>query len=201
MSERRPPTRRRKASHGSPAPAARGVVKVAADFADEYPDGERASTEAYATLVRTGAALTQEIERCMAATFGVPQTVLNSLAVIDGEGGPLTPSEISERTLVSSGSMTGTLDQLEYRGWVRRTPNPDDRRSVLVEITDVGKAVADQFLPGIRKIELAVLAGLTADELDTLLELLGKVLAGAATVASAEPIVLEGRRTRPQRLR
>jgi len=176
-------------------------VKVSADFAGEYPDGDPAKAEAYATLVRTGASLTQEIERCMVASFGVPQTVLNSLAVIDGAGAPLTPREISERTLVSSGTMTGTLDQLEYRGWVRRTPNPDDRRSVFVEITDEGKTVADQLLPGIRKIELGVLAGLTPGELSTLVELLGKVLDGAATVASAEPIVLEGRRTRPPRLR
>ena len=201
MSERRPPTRQRKAGHGSPSPAALGVVRVGADFADEYPDGVPANAEACATLVRTGASLAQEIDRCMVATFGVPQTVLNSLAVIDGAGVPLTPSEISERTLVSSGTMTGTLDQLEYRGWVRRTPNPDDRRSVLVEITDEGKAVTDQLLPGIRKIEVAVLARLTPGDVGTLVELLGKVLDGAATVASAEPIVLEGRRTRPPRLR
>jgi DNA-binding MarR family transcriptional regulator len=178
-----------------------GVVKVDADFTDEYPEGDPSSTEACATLVRTGAALTLEIGRCMTTTFGVTQAVLNALAVIDGAGVPLTPSEISERTLVSSGTMTGTLDQLEYRGWVRRTPNPDDRRSVLVDITDAGKAVTDQMLPGIRKIEKAVFAGLTATEIGTLVKLLAKVLDSAAAVAAAEPIVLEGRRTRPQRLR
>jgi DNA-binding MarR family transcriptional regulator len=171
-------------------------VKVGADFTDEYPDGDAAKAEVCATLVRTGTSLTQEIERCMNATFGVPQTLLNSLAVIDGADGPLTPSEIGERTLVSSGTVTGTLDQLEYRGWVRRSPNPDDRRSVFVEITDEGRAVADQLLPGIRKIEQAALAGLSAAELNTLMKLLAKVLEGAARTAAAEPIVLNGRRVR-----
>ena len=61
-----------------------------------------------------------------------PPKLLNSLAVTDGADGPLTPSEIGERTLVSSGTVIGTLDQLEYRGWVWRAPNPDDRRSVSV---------------------------------------------------------------------
>ena len=201
MSEARRPTRLRKAGSHSPSPAALGVVKVGADFTDEYPDGDPAKAEVCATLVRTGTSLAQEIERSMLATFGVPQTLLNSLAVIDGADGPLTPSEIGERTLVSSGTVTGTLDQLEYRGWVRRLPNPDDRRSVLVEITDEGRLITDQLLPGIRKLEQAVLAGLTASELNTLMKLLGKVLDGAATTASAEPVGLDGRRVRPPRPR
>jgi DNA-binding MarR family transcriptional regulator len=176
-------------------------VKVGADFTDEYPDGDPARAEVLATLVRTGSSITQEIERSMIATFGVPQTLLNSLAVIDGADGPLTPSEIGERTLVSSGTVTGTLDQLEYRGWVRRSPNPDDRRSVLVEITDEGRLIADQLLPGIRKLEYAMLSGLTTNELNTLVKLLGKVLGGAAATAASEPVVLDGRRVRPPRRR
>ena len=58
MSELRRPTRPRKASPNSPSPAALGVVKVGPDFADEYPDGDPAAAEVYATLnaaiVRTG---------------------------------------------------------------------------------------------------------------------------------------------------
>ena len=196
MSEARRPTRLRKASQTSPSPAALGVVKVGADFSDEFPDGDPAKAEVLATVVRTGTSLMQAIERSMLATFGVPQTLLNSLAVIDGADGPLTPSEIGERTLVSSGTVTGTLDQLEYRGWVRRLPNPGDRRSVLVEITDEGRRITDQLLPGIRKLEQAMLAGLTTNELNTLMKLLAKVLDGAATMAAAEPVVLDGRRVR-----
>ncbi len=200
MSEPRRPTRSRKV--GPPtSPAALGVVQVDDDFTQEFPDGDPRVTEVHSTLVRTGNALVAEIGRCMDATFAVPQTLLNSLAVIDGAGEPLTPSQIGERMLVSSATMTGVIDQLEYRGWVRRLPNPDDRRSVLVEITDAGKAVTDQMLPGIRKIERATLAALTPADLRTLLALLGKVLDGAAVVAAAEPISLEGRRKRPKRLR
>ena len=39
--------------------------------------------------------------------------------------------------LVASATMTATLDLLERRGWIRRIPNPGDRRSVLIEITPV----------------------------------------------------------------
>lgn len=198
MSEPRRPTRPRRASTISLSPAALGVVKVGADFADEYPDGDPAKAEAMATLVRSGSSILHEIERCTSATFGVSHTLLNSLAVVDGAERPLTPSEIGERTFVSSGTVTGTLDQLEYRGWVRRIPNPDDRRSVLVEITEEGRLAADQFLPGIRALEQAIFGGLTQRELQTLMNLLGKVIEGIATVASAEPTPLEGRRVRPR---
>lgn len=176
-------------------------MKVDASFAQEYPDGDQSATEAVATLIRTGEAMNAEVERAMLVSFGVPQNVLNSLAVIDGAETPLTPSQISERTLTSSATMTGTLDALEDHGWARRVPNPDDRRSVLIEITDEGQAVADRFLPGIRTIEQAVLTELTGAERATLLDLLAKVLRGAAKSAAAEPLPLEGRRNRPTRAR
>lgn len=200
MSEFRRPRSVRKAGIGSPSPAALGVVKVGPDFADEFPDGDPTAAEAYATLLRCGQAMDAEIERTMLATFGAPQNVLNSLAVIEGAHAALTPSEISERTYLSSATMTATLDALEYNGWVRRVPNPEDRRSVLVEITAEGHAVADRLLPGIRQVEQAVLAELSSAERATLLRLLGKVLKGAAAVSAAEPITLDGRRNTPARL-
>lgn len=134
----------------------------------------------------------------MLASVGAGQPLLNSLAVIEGAGHPLTPSEISERTLTSSATMTSTIDALERRGWVRRVSNPDDRRSVLVEITDEGQAVTDRFLPGIRKLDVAIFAGLSSTERTTLLKLLAKVLHQLAIVASEPPIPLDGRRNRPQ---
>ena len=174
-------------------------MTVGADFVDEFPDGDPAAAEAYATIIRCGEALSAEIERTMLASFGAPQNVLNSLAVIEGAPAPLTPSEISESTYLSSATMTATLDALEHNGWVRRIPNPQDRRSVLVEITADGLAIADRFLPGIRRVEQAVLTHLTPAERTDLLDLLAKVLKGAAEVAAADPIPLEGRRNRPSR--
>ena len=187
----------RKAGIGSPSPAALGVVKVGPNFSDEFPDGDPVAAETFATILRCGQAVSAELERTMLASFGAPQNVLNSLAVIEGAQSALTPSEISECTFLSSATMTNTLDALEYNGWVRRVPNPRDRRSVLVEITAKGQAVADQLLPGIRRVEQACLAELTRAERVTLLKLLAKVLKGAATTAAAEPITLDGRRNRP----
>jgi len=177
-----------------------GVVRVPPDFAEEYPDGDASATEVYATLIRAGQALYDELDRGMQASFGVPEAVLQALAIIDGSEKPLTPSDIAARMFRSSATMTNLLDALEREGWARRIPNPDDRRSVLLEITDEGKALADRFLPGVRKVEAAVIGGLTAAERSTLMDMLAKVLDATARASTEEPIPFEGRRNRPVRL-
>ena len=183
-----------------PSPAALGVVHVDPDFADEFPDGDATSTQAHASLVRAGTALLAELDRCVSESFDMPQAAATALAVIDGAGTPLTPTQIGDRVLVPSATMTSTLDLLEGRGWVERRPNPDDRRSLLIQITPTGSEAANQILAGIRKVELATLRGLTLAEREQLLDLLAKVMERAATVAAEAPTVLQGRRNRPKRL-
>jgi DNA-binding MarR family transcriptional regulator len=176
------------------------VVRVDPDFNTEYPDGDATSTEAYATLARAGAACLQELERFVAAQFDMPVAAATVLAVLDGAGEPLTPSQISERVLVASATMTATLDLLERRNWVRRTPNPDDRRSTRVEITADGRATADRLLPAIRAIERRALSALTKAERLQLVDLLAKVLDRLASIAAEPPQPLTGKRIRPARL-
>jgi DNA-binding MarR family transcriptional regulator len=121
-------------------------------------------------------------------------------ASIDGAGTPLTPSQVSDRVLIASATMTATLDLLERRGCIRCIPNPADRRSVLVQITPNGRATADQMLPGIRTVERSILSALTGDERAHLLNLLAKILTRTAEVAAGPPEPLHGQRNRPARL-
>jgi DNA-binding MarR family transcriptional regulator len=46
---------------------------------------------------------------------------------------------LAKRTELSSGAMTNRLDRLEKAGLVKRLPDPDDRRGVLVELTNAGE--------------------------------------------------------------
>ena len=200
MSEPGHPPRRGGNSRARPSPAARGVVRVDADFEDEYPGADRTCTEAYASLCRTGEALLGELDRRVRTTFGVPQAAATALAVIDGASVQLTPSQVSDRMLIASATMTATLDLLERRGWIRRVANPSDRRSTLIEITSDGKAATDQLLPGIRALEQSILSVLSPDERAHLLGLMDKILTRAAEVAAEPPGPLHGQRIRPARL-
>jgi len=78
------PASARRSGICSTSPAALGVVKVGPDFHYEFPDGDPAATEAFATILRYGQTARADLERTMLASFGAPQNVLNSLAVIEG---------------------------------------------------------------------------------------------------------------------
>jgi DNA-binding MarR family transcriptional regulator len=54
------------------------------------------------------------------------------------EGGRQTPGHLARRSDLSTGAMTNRLDRLEQAGLVTRVPDPDDRRSVQVELTRAG---------------------------------------------------------------
>src|SRR5437763_1787220 len=56
--------------------------------------------------------------------------------------GPLTISEIQDKVLLASGSMTAAIDRLEKRGLVVRKSSPRDRRERVVELTAEGKRLA-----------------------------------------------------------
>ena len=190
----------RRGGRNRPQQVQRGVVRVDPDFAEEYPEADASSTEAFATLLVVGDMLMAVHEPRLEATLGVSQIVAQALAVVDGAGGPLTPSQIGERLIVSSATMTSLLDTLEQRGWVRRTPNPEDRRSLLIEITDAGRETTDRFIPGLHKLERRVMSALSKVERKELLGLLGRVLAGANEIMTEPVEPLSGTRHRPTRL-
>ena len=56
--------------------------------------------------------------------------------------GPLTITQIQEKVLLASGSMTAAIDRLEKRGLVVRKSTSSDRRARIVELTQEGKRLA-----------------------------------------------------------
>ena len=56
--------------------------------------------------------------------------------------GPLTISEIQNKVLLASGSMTAAVDRLERLGLVVRKTSPRDRRARVLELTAEGKRLA-----------------------------------------------------------
>ena len=101
--------------------------------------------------------------------------VLNSLHWA-GEPYRRKAGELARRADLTSGAMTSRLDALEKEGLVRRLRDPDDRRSVLVELTEEGKRKHEQGLD-IQGAKEALLAeALTAQEKEQLNGLLRRVM-------------------------
>lgn len=58
--------------------------------------------------------------------------------------GPLIQAQLSEALGCEPPSVTLMNRKLEASGYIRRTPDPNDKRATLVALTDSGKALADQ---------------------------------------------------------
>ncbi|SFV36572.1 DNA-binding transcriptional regulator, MarR family [Devosia crocina] len=76
----------------------------------------------------------------VAKTEGLHPTDLGCLRLLDRLGKPASAKSINAELGLSSGSGTALLDRLESAGYVRRTPNPLDRRSVMIELNPIAAA-------------------------------------------------------------
>ena len=82
-----------------------------------------------------------------------------------GEPYVLSPGALVTQTMVTSGTMTNRIDRLEARGLVERAPSPDDRRGVLVRLTEAGRSRVDAAFSDLLAVEHQVLKALDpADE-------------------------------------
>lgn len=55
----------------------------------------------------------------------------------------LTPTQLMQSVMLSSGGMTNRLDRLEQAGWIRREADPSDRRGIVVALTKKGRTLID----------------------------------------------------------
>jgi DNA-binding MarR family transcriptional regulator len=87
--------------------------------------------------------------------------------------GPMTPSELSAQTGLTSGSVTGVLDRLERLDFIRRDRHPTDRRKVVVVLDEAAVAAAmGQYYVEQGEHLAGVIDGFTATELATVLRFL-----------------------------
>jgi DNA-binding MarR family transcriptional regulator len=113
------------------------------------------------------------------ARFGLQPGEFDVLATLRRSGAPfaLTPTDLYEAAMISSGSMTNRLDRLEKAGFVERRPNPADKRGTLVALTSEGLDVIEKAVVAHVANQHAILEGLGKEEQAALSALLEKLLA------------------------
>jgi DNA-binding MarR family transcriptional regulator len=154
------------------------VDETLAEWDREWPELD---TSAKKVLSRIGR-ISDQLDRQFKATLAAHDLSLYAfklMAALRRSGPPyrLTPTELSRRLLVASGTLTNQIDQLEDAGWVARVPDPGDRRVVLVELTPEGRRKIDAALRAHAAAERAAIAPLTEQEQVTLVPILRKLLA------------------------
>jgi DNA-binding MarR family transcriptional regulator len=80
--------------------------------------------------------------------------------------GPATPGKLAASTGLSSGGVTVALDRLQKAGFIRREPNPDDRRSLLVKMVPARLRKLAGMYEGIEQETRRLLATLPERDLE-----------------------------------
>ncbi|MBY5671255.1 MarR family transcriptional regulator [Rhizobium leguminosarum] len=120
------------------------VDKILAQWRRERPDLDVEPMGILGRLKRLSTHLGREVEAVLMKQ-GLSSSAFDVLATLRRAGAPhrLSPGEFLEMTMVSSGTMTNRIDQLEKAGYVERILNPEDRRSVLIALTEKGLATVE----------------------------------------------------------
>ncbi|MCW5850615.1 MAG: MarR family transcriptional regulator [Anaerolineae bacterium] len=93
--------------------------------------------------------------------------------------GPITLGQLAERLACVKSNVTQLVDRLEADGLARRTPDPEDRRSIRAVITDKGRQMFEAGLQAQHEAERRLARSLTPDEQAQLAALLDHFIEGA----------------------
>lgn len=141
------------------------------------PELELDPLQVTARLSRIGPLLARRQEAVF-EQFGLGRGEVGALSALRIAGPPyrLSPTRLSKGLMLSSAGVTSRIDRLERRGLVRRLPDPDDRRGVIVELTDKGLEAVDTAVAALTKSDRELLGRLDQEEVRQLEALLRKFL-------------------------
>ena len=137
------------------------VDRIVAAWRRERPDLDVAPLEVLSRVSRLARRL--DLARGSAfAEHGLEGWEFDVLSALRRAGHPyeLSPGQLVQETLVTSGTMTNRVDRLERRDLVERHPDPHDRRGVLVRLTAAGRRTVDNAMADLLDRERTLLGQL-----------------------------------------
>ena len=151
------------------------------DEGPRYESFDLDSSRVVLDLALTYDALHQILSRYM-ADFGLSKSTYNILMLLrNGPKEGMQLHDLGEMLVVSRANITGLIDSLEERGWVRRLVDESDRRVRHAQITPRGEKLLDDFAPIHFQNLCVLMQGLSVAEKDVLANLLGKMRGSLTT--------------------
>ena len=143
------------------------------------PDLEVGALQVTGRLSRIGPLLARRQESVF-SRFGLNRGEVGALSALRLAGPPhrLSPTRLGKGLMLSSAGVTSRIDRLERRGLVRRLADPEDRRGVIVELTDPGLEVVDAAVAAVSISDRQLLERLDEREIAELEAILRKLLGG-----------------------
>ncbi|KGE00436.1 MarR family transcriptional regulator [Achromobacter sp. RTa] len=153
------------------------VDLVISQWTAECPSQDFSPMAVITRVFRLNALATRNVNRSF-RHHTLHQGEFDVLATLYRSGPPyaLNPQKLVAALLLTSGAMTNRLDRLEQAGLLMRSPNPDDRRGVIVSLTAEGLRIVKAVLKDYLKDLNELLDPLSASERKQLAGLLKKML-------------------------
>ncbi|MBO0124594.1 MULTISPECIES: MarR family winged helix-turn-helix transcriptional regulator [Rhizobium/Agrobacterium group] len=153
------------------------VDQILAQWRKERPDLDVGPMGLLGRLSRLSTHLGREVEAVL-LKHGLSSSAFDVLATLRRSGPPyrLSPGDLLAMTMVSSGTMTNRIDQLEKAGLVERVHNPQDRRSVLISLTKSGLTIVEEAVGAHVENQHRLVAHLSEEEREVLNRLLKRFL-------------------------
>jgi DNA-binding MarR family transcriptional regulator len=154
------------------------VDQILASWARELPELDASPLASLSRISR----LARHLDRARTEAFAAAQLEsweFDVLAALRRLGPPYeaSPGDLIHETLSTSGTMTNRVNRLAARGLVVRQPNTQDRRGVLVRLTEDGRLRVQAAMTDLLSFEREVLAAITPQEREQLTGLLRSLLA------------------------
>ncbi|WP_029149250.1 MarR family winged helix-turn-helix transcriptional regulator [Microbacterium indicum] len=153
------------------------VDRIVGAWRGERPDLDVAPMEVLSRVDR----LSHHLDRARREAFrrtDIEPWEWDVLSALRRAGSPyrLSPKQLLQQTLVSSGTMTNRIDRLRERGLVERQSDPADRRGVLVTLTPEGHTRVDAAITRLIDAEADILTDMSRPDQKRLAGLLRSLL-------------------------
>ncbi|MEM5501589.1 MarR family transcriptional regulator [Ahrensia kielensis] len=159
------------------------VDLIIAQWAKQRPELNTRPMALIGRLMRVSHVLAAEMGKTFAKhnlngpSFDVLATLLRS-----GPPHALSPNDLLATMMITSGTMTNRIDRLEQAGLVKRIQNQNDKRSVLIALTEQGKTLIEKTVTAHVETQEKLVSPLTDEEQATFNKLLIKYLSANENV-------------------
>lgn len=159
-----------------PRPERDAVDGIVDQWARERPDVDTGGMAIIGRISRLERRLAPRLAEVF-ARHGLEAWEFDVLATLRRSGAPyrLTAGQLLDQMMITSGAVTHRINRLEGRGLIRREPDPDDGRVVLVALTDEGRELVDAAAPDHFANELDIVSALDPQERADLVRLLRRL--------------------------
>ena len=140
-----------------------GLDRVVAQWGSEKPHLDTLPMELIGRLMRLSKHIESQVADCHKA-YDLKPGEFDVIATLRRSGGEycLTPSELIDSMMLTSGAMTNRLSRLESKGLIERVNSKEDRRSVSVALTQQGVVLIDEAIEEHGRLQQVIVESLSA---------------------------------------